>query len=156
MAETPSEFSVLGKGDGMPTPTLNNPDLLIASCPADGITVPLMNEESSKIPANASTTSVGKSDGTCVDEVAHTLKSPLSAEIPVSLKVLSQGRGTGFVKQEILFLAKAFIRASTDPIVGTLQTEQKFFQSICDIYNQQVANYNKQNTDAANFVPFTS
>ncbi len=94
--------------------------------------------------------------GTCVDESGHTLKSPIPTEIPVSLKNLSRGRSTGFTKQEILFLAKAFIHASTDPIIGTSQTEQQFFQKVCNIYNQQAANYNEQNATVKNFIPFTS
>ncbi len=49
-------------------------------------------------------------------------KSP-SDEIPTSLKNSSQGQAIGFRKQEILFLAKAFIHASTDPIIRTSQKE---------------------------------
>ncbi len=140
----------------MPTPTPDNANLLIANCSANGVTVPLTNEELSKMPVDDFTTSAGKSDTTCVDEVMHTVKSPTSTEIPVSLKFFSRGRGTGFSKQEILFLAKAFICAITDPIIGTMQTEQKFFQGICDIYNQQVANYNEQNAKNTDFFAFTS
>ncbi len=84
-----------------------------------------------------------------------TLKSP-NAEIPTSLKNSSQGQGTGYSKQKILFLAKAFIHASTDPIIGTSQKENQFFQQICNIWNQQIVNYNKQNISVEKFIPFTT
>ncbi len=64
--------------------------------------------------------------GTCLDDFVHTLKSPISTEIPLSLKNSSRGHGTGFGKKEILFLPKVFICTSTDPIIGTSQTENHF------------------------------
>ncbi len=60
--------------------------------------------------------------GTCVDDSKHTLKSPISTKIMMSLKNLSRGCGTDFSKQKILFLAKAFICVSTDNFLGKFET----------------------------------
>ena len=63
-----------------------------------------------------------------------------------------QGRRTGFGKQEILILAKAYMRASSDPIVGISQSEETFYQKVCNNYNQLVAGWNKENDDSKCFM----
>ncbi len=99
----------------------------------------------------------------CAQKSLHTaptkfygaLKSPPS-NIPSSLKNSPKGRGTDFSKQEILFLAKVFIHVSTNPIIGTSQKENQFFQRICDVYNQQIAIYNERNVSVEKFIPPTT
>ena len=54
-------------------------------------------------------------------------KNLIKEEILSTLKSSQRGRGSGFCKEEILFLAKAYIRASSDPIFGTSQTEEAFY-----------------------------
>ncbi len=83
------------------------------------------------------------------DKEAGATKAP-SAEtkVPSSLKSPPRGRGTGFSKQEILFLAKAYMRASSDPIVGTFQSDKTFYQKVCNNYNQLVAGWNQEKDDS--------
>ena len=50
----------------------------------------------------------------------------IALKLPSSLKSPQRGRGTGFSKQEILVLAKAYIGASMDPVIVTLQSEDTF------------------------------
>ncbi len=74
------------------------------------------------------------------DEKAGAIMAPSAAtKVPSLLKSPPRGRGTGFSKQEILFLAKAYMRASSDPIVGTFQSDKTFYQKVCNNYNQLVA-----------------
>ncbi len=49
-------------------------------------------------------------------------------KLPASLKSPPQGRGIGYSNQEILFPAKAYMRARSDPIVGILHSEEKFYE----------------------------
>ncbi len=83
------------------------------------------------------------------DEKAGATKVP-SAEIkvPSLLKSPPRGRGTGFSKQEILFLAKAYMRASSDPIAGTFQSDKTFYQKVCNNYNLLVAGWNEEKNDS--------
>ena len=74
-------------------------------------------------------------------------KVPPESTLPSSLKRSPRGRGTGFSKQEMLFLAKAYIRGSTDPVIGTSQSKETFYGKVCTIYNQIVACWNKGNED---------
>ncbi len=60
------------------------------------------------------------------------------AEIPSSLKNSSQCQGTGFSKQVILFLAKAFICAGTIPIIGTSQKEYQYFSRLANYTNNRL------------------
>ncbi len=156
MAENSLEIFASGKGVHKSTPTPNNPGSLTATYLTDGITVPSTNEDLLRTSPHVSKSFMAKIHCTHVDESVHTLKSPIYTEIPVVLKNLSKGRGTNYSKQETIFLAKTFIRASTDLIIGTSQTEQHFSQKVCNIYNQKAENYNKQNATANNFVPYTS
>ncbi len=71
MAATPLEFSVSGKGEDEPAPTLNKPGLLTATCPTNGITTPSTYDNLSKNLLYASPSPVAKNDGTIVDEVMH-------------------------------------------------------------------------------------
>ena len=82
-------------------------------------------------------------------------KDLLKQHMPSSLKSPTRGRGSGFCKQEILFLSKAYIRASPDPIVGTSQTEDTFYGKVGEIYNQLVALWKEENEDGECFSPFT-
>ncbi len=72
-------------------------------------------------------------------------------KVPLSLKSPPQGRGTEFSKQKF-FLAKAYMRASSDPIVGTSQINKTLYQKVCNNYNQLVAGWNKENDDSKCFM----
>ncbi len=86
---------------------------------------------------------------------ANEAKTDTATKVPSSLKSPSRGRGTGFGKQEILFLAKAYIRASSDPVVGTSRSHETFYQKVCDIYNQLIAVWNEENDNGKNSPPLT-
>mmetsp|Transcript_14924 Transcript_14924/g.31334 ORF Transcript_14924/g.31334 Transcript_14924/m.31334 type:complete len:124 (+) Transcript_14924:421-792(+) len=40
------------------------------------------------------------------------------------------------------------MRASSDPIVGTSQSDETFYQKVCDNYNQLVAGWNEEKDDS--------
>ncbi len=144
MEPTVSEIQGSGTGDEDSTHPLNNPPSLTITTHTGDNTTPSVQVDSTQ-----------KSLRTSPTEFYGASKSPPS-NIPSLLKNSPKGRGTGFNKQEILFLAKAFIRVSTDPIIGTSQKENQFFQRICDVYNQQIATYNEQNASVEKFIPLTT
>ncbi len=59
-----------------------------------------------------------------------------------SLKFPPKLEGTGFNKQEILSLVKAYIYASSDPFTRKSQSEEMFHGKVCDNYNHLVESEN--------------
>ncbi len=96
---------------------------------------------------NANPPSINSNSSKRLSTDAIDEKAEGEQKVPASLKSPPQGRGTGFSKEEILFLAKVYVRTSSDPIVGTSQSEENLYQQVCTIYNQLITGWKEDNDD---------